>query len=231
MAAAKSSRGCGEGRRVGWVAAGKHAQQDGGIGHAAGQRAGMVERPAMRHDAVAADAAKGRLEPDGAAEACRDADGAAGVGPHRRYAQPGHDRGARSAAGPAGDAGAVPRITHRRRRRAPGVFVRAGLADQDRARRAQLGRHRGVAHRKLGVRVAGAGGRRHVGSKIVVLDRDRNAMQRPRQPHPVRRLWRRLRGRRRGRYSCATPGRSVRSGPASLPSAPPATAFPRGAVA
>ena len=68
------------------------------VGHRARERTGVIERPAVRHDAVAAHAPEGGLEPHRAAGGRRHADRAAGVRTQRRRAQARGDRRARAAA-------------------------------------------------------------------------------------------------------------------------------------
>ena len=53
-----------------------------------GERADLVERAGERDQAVAADPAVGRLQPDDAADGGRLADRAAGIGAQRQGARP-----------------------------------------------------------------------------------------------------------------------------------------------
>jgi len=77
-------------------------QQDGGIAHVAGDRAGLVERRGEGDDAPARAAAVCRLDADSAGEGSRLADGAAGIGSSRAGAEMrrnGSGRATRRAAG------------------------------------------------------------------------------------------------------------------------------------
>ncbi len=100
-------------------------QEDGGIAHVAGNRASLIERRGVSHNAEARAAAVSGLDADGACEGCRLADGAAGVGCGGAGAQMrgnGCGRTARGAAGHQllfGTIGA-PRVDGRA---VPGAFI------------------------------------------------------------------------------------------------------------
>ena len=117
-----------------------------------GERADLVERAGERDQAVAADAAIGRLEADHAAKRRRLADRAAGVGAERQRDQSGRDRRGRATRGAARHARLVPGVQGRSvsavlGRRAHRELVHVRLAEQDRAGSPELGDHRGVVRR------------------------------------------------------------------------------------
>ena len=110
---------------------------------------GMVERPGHGEDARLAGAAEGGLHANAAAERGRDADAAAGIGAERAGGEVGGDGRAGTAARTAGDAARVPGVVRRAvvgvvGRRAPGEFVRVGLAEEHGAGLAQLAGGRGI---------------------------------------------------------------------------------------
>src|SRR5262249_22284392 len=127
------------------------------------------------------------------------ADRAAGVGAEADAGQVGGDRGAGPAAGPARRAGEVVRTVdldrgahraiglpgaHGVLRAEPGrELVEAGLAEDDRAGAAQAGDHEGVVGRLVVGQALAAGGGRHVGGVVVVLEDHRDAVEHaPRLP-------------------------------------------------
>ena len=114
----------------------------------------------------------------------RDANRSAGVAAHARRGEIGGHRRAGPAARSAGHARrivGVARLPAERadRRDARGELVQVRLADDDRAGVAQLRHHERVAAgREAGERDRSAG-RRHVRGRVVVLDDNRDAVQRP----------------------------------------------------
>src|SRR6202000_2495992 len=84
-----------------------------------------------------------------------------------------------AAARPAGDSRQIPWIARRRANRSPGEFMSSGLTYENRARLAHPGRRRRVHEWEVDARRSAPGGGRHVRGKIVVLDADRNAVERP----------------------------------------------------
>ena len=119
----------------------------------------------------------------------RDAHRSPGIGAEGAGAQPRRDRRARAARRPARDAIHVPRIAHGtgpgdRRRPAIGELVHVELAQDDCARRLEPRHHLGVLIRDA-VREHRARRRRQHPRRIdVVLQRDRNAVQRTAPPAP-----------------------------------------------
>ena len=69
--------------RIARIVAGEHFQQQGAVFGRVPQRADLIERAGERDQAIAADAAVGRLQAGDAAERRRLADRAAGVGADR----------------------------------------------------------------------------------------------------------------------------------------------------
>ena len=131
--------------------------------------------------------AVGRLQTDDAAVGGRNAHGSPGVGPQRAGAQPRGDRRARSARRPAGSALRIPGVAHgtgvrERRCRAVRELVHVELADDDGAGLLQPRHDLGVLVRHA-IREHGArGGRQHPRRVDVVLERDRNPVQRSAPP-------------------------------------------------
>ena len=170
--------------RVGGVVAGHRGEHVGGVLDGARERPDLVERRAEGEQAVARDAAVGRLEADDAAQRGRLADRAAGVGAERDRRQAGRHRDRRAAARAAGDAVERPRVAGDAERRVLGrrahrELVAVGLAEDDRAGRLEAldGRRRVGRHEAL--EDPRGGRRRHVARAEVVLHRHRHAEQRP----------------------------------------------------
>ena len=168
-----SSIGSGQAGRggVALVAPDHVAQQQRGVGHVAGQRAGLVERRGEGDHPVARDRAVGGLEPDDPAQRGGLADRAAGVGADRprRRARPPPRRPSRPTSRPA------------RVRRVPGV------RDRPEARVLVRRAHRELVHVRLaeqrgarprsGLRTRG----RRVGRPVALEDpRRRPGSARPR---------------------------------------------------
>ncbi len=164
--------------------AGHGREEVGGVLHGPRERADLVERRAEGEQAVARDAAVGRLEADDAAQRRRLADRAAGVGAERDRREAGRDRDRRAAARSARDAIERPRVARHAERRVLGrrahrELVAVGLAEDDRAGRFEaLDGGRGVGRHEALEDPRGRG-RRHVARAEVVLHRHRHAEQRP----------------------------------------------------
>ena len=158
-------------------------QQDGRVLHRLGERADVVERRGEGDQAVARDAAVGRHQPDHAAERCRLANRAAGIGAQRRHSHSRRHRRRRTARGSAGNARQIARIVHRAVagvlvRRAHGELVAVGLAEHDRAGGFQA-RHRGaVVGRNEVAQDLRAGSGAHAAHDHHVFDGDGHAGQR-----------------------------------------------------
>ena len=73
------------------IGAGDHAQEQGRVGEVVGKRADLIERAGKRDQAVTADAAVRRLEPDDTAKGRRLPDRAAGIGAQGQRSQFGRD--------------------------------------------------------------------------------------------------------------------------------------------
>ena len=180
------------------------------VEHGAPARAGLVERARERHEAVARDAAVGRLRAHGRGDGRRLPDRAAGVGAGRERRLEGREHRARATAGAAGDAVQVPRVV---RRAVGGVLGRAahrelvhvGLAEDRQAGLAQLGHDGRVVGRDPALEDLAAARRRQALRRHDVLDRDRHAGERRRAAPPPR-------GARRPRGPGRAPPRRRRGG-------------------
>lgn len=144
----------------------------------------MVERLRQREDAGVGDRAGGRLETGHPAQGGGDADGAAGVRPHRDGHHAGRDRHRAAAAGPARHPGRVPRVAGRALQAsvAGGTvseLVGGGLADDDGARLAQPAHAGGVLGRHVAGEVRRTHGHGQPGDVDEVLHPDGDAVQRP----------------------------------------------------
>ncbi len=137
--------------RVAWIGAGDQAISQRHILHGSAQRADVGHAPAERRRAGLTDAAERRFQAHQAAQAGRDSDRTAAIRADSDGAQASGDGYRR----PAGAAARVTRRVIRITRRAimgigaVGVdanFVHVGLADQQRAGRAQARDGRGVGH-------------------------------------------------------------------------------------
>ena len=154
------------------------------IGDRCGERADVIELPAERHHARRGDVSPLGFEPDDAAGRGRNADRSARVGADRAERHAGRDRGRRSAARSARRSRRVVRIARRAEAR---VFagrperelVEVGLADEHRAGFAQAARDDGI--RRGDVILADQRTRRGRRALLIdqILERDRNAVQRP----------------------------------------------------
>ena len=128
------------------------------------------------------DQPKARLQPDDVVEHRGHAAGACGIGAQRQRHQSGRYRDRRTRTRSARNQIAAHRIvgnaigrTHADQ--AGRELVEIGLADDDRAGRAQPRHRSGVVGRRIGKRRAGGGGRQ-AGDVDIVLDRDGNAVER-----------------------------------------------------
>ena len=154
-----------------------------------GQRPGLIERARERDDAKARAAAVGRLHADDAAERSRLADRAAGIGAGGAQAQFRRDRRGRAAGAAARDqrrrgARFSPRINRRSEvagnvGRAHRKLVQVGLAEQDRARPPQVGRDGRFVRRHEAFQDPRARGRPDAAGAEQILDRERDALERP----------------------------------------------------
>ncbi len=156
--------------------------EEGGVEHRAGDRADLVEGVGEGDEAVARHPAVGRLHPDRARHGTGLADRAAGVGAERQRRLVRRDGGGAATAGPAGDAGEVPRVVGRAEGAVLGggahrELVHVGLAEDRQAVAAEPRDDRGVVRRHPAVEdPRAAGGRQATGGEHV-LDRDRDAVQ------------------------------------------------------
>ena len=180
----------------------ERAEQDRRVRHGAGQGPRRVLVRRDRDDAVAADPPDRRLDGRqhvlvGGGKNRARCLGPDVAGPEARRRSDARARAAGRERGPS-VAGRLPRIAPRivgieaepgdrvvvgghraRRARHPvGELRHAGLRDDDRARLAQVLRHRRLVRRHEAVEDERAAGRRHVGRVDVVLQRDRDAVQR-----------------------------------------------------
>ncbi len=162
----------------------ERAHQQRAVLDAARERPHVVVHLRQRHDAADARKAVRRLEPDDAAARRGKANGRRGVRPERARAHARGNRRRRAARRPARRVVEIPRIVDRtvvRDHARPAVreLVHVELAEEHGARVAQLGHHGRVLGRHA-IRVHGARGRREdPGGVDVVLETDRNAVQRP----------------------------------------------------
>ena len=183
----------------------ERAEHDRRVGDRARHRSGGVVIGGDRNHAVAADAADRRPDADQHVRVRRADDRAAGVGADvgRPETRGGADAGARSAGlqrraaverrlariGPrivrvvaeAADRVVVARHRVRRAGDPVGELGQPGLGDDDRAGVAQVLRQRRLVRRHVAGERQRAAGRRHVGGVDVVLQRDRDAVQRTAQ--------------------------------------------------
>ncbi len=147
-------------------------------------RPGGVHAPGQRDDPVVADAAVGRPDSNDTVDRRRQADRAAGVGAHRTVTAARRDCDTGAAARTRREMRGVPGVAHGAvmrigRGAAPCELVHVGLADEDRARLAQPG---GDGRVGIGHPIAehlAARGRARAAHGDVVLQGDRNAVQRP----------------------------------------------------
>ena len=201
-------------RGVHRVVAGDDLVEQGGVEHRAGARAGLVERGRQRDEAVARDAAVGRLGADRAGDGRGLADRATGVGADRQRGLERRDDRRRAAAGPAGDPVEVPRVAARAVGAVLGggahrELVHVGLAEDRHPGLAQPGHQGRVVRRHPALQDLRAAGRRQALRRHDVLDGDRHAGE------PVRATPPRLGAGRRCRPARARPrrrrgGRSAR---------------------
>ncbi len=157
-----------------------------GIGHGPRHRPADVAVQEQRHDAGAAGQPHGRADADKARMGRRPADRIAGVGPEADRSEIGRHSGGRPAAGAGRDAVQrvrVARIAGQQRahglERAPGEFGHVGFGEHECARLAQLADLKGVTGRDRSLQRQRPRRGRHVGGIEIVLDDQRNAVQRP----------------------------------------------------
>ena len=168
----RARRAAGRGRG----AAGDRAEHvDVGVGRAA---ADVVEIAALRHHAEA------RLEPEHAAAVRRDADRAADVGADLEAREPGRPTAAADRPTNRRARGRVPRVVRRAEDLVVGLQVarparHVGLAEHDRAGRLQLRDGRRVGGGHVVGQLDRAAGRADALDLDGVLDRDRQAVERP----------------------------------------------------
>ena len=125
------------------VQPGHQLKRPGSTPHVPRERPHRVQRAAEGDDSFGAHHPQGGLDADAAAEAGRDPDRAAGVGPDRPVAHSGNHGCCRAAGGAAGDSLGVGRVAHRPVVRvvagdAERPLVQVGLADDDAAVPAEL---------------------------------------------------------------------------------------------
>ena len=139
-----------------------------------------VEAGGEDRDAVGRHPAGGGAEAGHAARRGGDPRAARGVGGEREQGGAGGDRDRRATARAAGAAGRVARVARARRERAEAELVRAGLADDHRARLPQPRDDRRVALRHAALAPPERG--RQPGDVDQVLDRDGDAVERSARP-------------------------------------------------
>ncbi len=180
--------GAGAGERVGRVGALDDLGGGAGEPQVAGEDGDAVEGVAGGDHAGHRHQALGGLDPDDAVEGGGHPPGAGRVGAQREVGDAEGDRDGRTGGRPAGDAGGVPGVAYGAvgtagADQAGGELVQVGLAEDDRAGRAQP-RHRGrVGRGPVGVR-RGARARGQAGDVDVVLDGRDQAGQRQRRIDP-----------------------------------------------
>ena len=167
---------------IGAIGAGHRGQRRHRVVNTERKERHAIERPACRHHAGGGDQSKTRLEPDDIVERRRNAPGARSVGAQAEAREPDRHRDRRTGARAAGHVVRVEAVARHAVRRAHadqagGELIEIGLADQNRAGRAQP-RYRGcVVRRHIGERRAtGRGGQ--AGDVDIVLYRNGNAIQR-----------------------------------------------------
>ena len=182
--------GAGEGRGVGVVAAGHRPEDRRRVGDGAAVDADRVLAVGDRHHAGPRHQAEGRLDADDAARRGGADHRAVGLGAEGRGAQAGRGRGGRAGLRAARvaveDVGvphlAAPAAPAARRVEAAevGPLRQARLAQEDRPGTAQLPERPGVPVGRAADQGERAGGGHHpVAAVDVVLDHDRNAVERP----------------------------------------------------
>ena len=153
------------------------------VGDVVRERPDLIEARCKGHQAIAADGAIGRLDPDDTAECRRLTDRAAGVGAEARCGEPSSDGGGRATARSARYPGGVVRVPSGSERRILGArphrkLVEVRLADHDRAGFVQLGDDGGVIWRAPTVEDLRRARRRDPARAHVVLERDGHASER-----------------------------------------------------
>ena len=150
-------------------------------GEIGGEHAHGVERRRLRQHAAAPDGAEAGLEPHHAAIGGGADHRAAGLRAHRQRRHARRHRRRRAGGGAAGRVRRVDRVA-RLRRLKERKLGRGGLAQDQRARRAQPGDRPGVFGRPAALVEDGAVLGRHRGGVDDVLDPDRQPVQRPDGP-------------------------------------------------
>ncbi len=176
------------GGRIGGVATGQCRQQQRRVRHAAGHRSGGVLAERDRDDAVAADQADRRLQPDHAADRGRADDAAVGFGADAGGGEVGRNGDRAAGTGAAGIAIQHVGIAGLAAAGAPSgsgmggtevrPFAQVGLAQDDRAGLAQALDQEGVAGGPEILQRQRTGRVDHRGGVDVVLEQDRDAVQR-----------------------------------------------------
>jgi hypothetical protein len=181
--AARSSAGAECGDRILGVIADHDVEQNCRVLHRAGDRADLVLRVAVRHHAGAADQAPGRADADQAGCGSGRADRLAGIAARSEHREVGRNRRRGPAAGTARRTGQVIRVEDLAAEAADGYaaareLLQVGFREDEGSglahpvdRERVGGRYR-VLHRDI------AAGGRHVEGIEVVLEDDRDAMQR-----------------------------------------------------
>ena len=169
-------------RLVRRVHAGHHAERHGHVGHVARHRPAGVEAERQRDDAVAAHQPVRRLEPDDAVGGGGAANRAAGVGAEaelRVARRDGHAGAARRSGRRARKVVRIERLAAERAvRAARGELGEVHLRQDDGARLAQPLHHEGVVGRQRSLEQHRRARRRQVGGVVVVLEHDRDAVER-----------------------------------------------------
>ena len=171
----------GAGRIVG-VRPGNRFEQQRRIADIFGQRADLVERGGESDQAVATDAAIGRLQSDHPAKGRGLPHRAAGVGAERGQAKVRRDRRRRSTARATRHARLVPRVARRPIGRVLGgaahrELVGVGLAQKDRPRTAQPRHHGAIPRRHIPFKDARTAGGGHALGRKHIFQRDRQPQQ------------------------------------------------------
>ncbi len=198
------------GRGIARIVAREHGEHGCRVLDRAAQHARAVARERGRHDAGAADEAVGRDDADEAAVRGGIARRGSGLLAERAHHEIGGDGRARAAARAAGAAGRVVGIAGGAAIGAAvarSVFAEIGLGEDDGARGAQARDDGRILRRAVvGVARGSAAGRAHVGGVELILDRERDAVQRALElsglPRIRHRAAPRLRARRAWRGCC-----------------------------
>ncbi len=175
---------------VGLIPADHGCQQGDRVGHASRHRPRRVLGVGDRHHSGPADQADRRFDPDDAIGGCGADDRTVRLGTDRNRGQAGCSGGPRSRTRAARIAGRIVRVVRLAADSAPtaggalgpevGPFAEIGLAEDDGPGLPQTGNKKCVAPRDIAGQRQRTGGRRHrVAGLDVVLEEDRDAVQRP----------------------------------------------------